>query len=166
MDAALGGAGGEGGTNVVSRSLWRAFWRRFKADRLAMAGLATILLLILLAILAPSIAGLIGHGPNQLFGGMVTPFGLPKGPSAHFWFGADPVGRDVFVRTIYGARTSLTVAFLATGIATLIGVILGLTAGYLGGWVDMVVSRAIDVVLSLPLLLFAIGISAACSVTV
>jgi ABC-type dipeptide/oligopeptide/nickel transport system permease subunit len=134
--------------------------------RKAIAGLVTIGVLVLLALLAPLIARLVGHGPNQLFPSMVTPFGLPRGPNPRFWFGADSVGRDVLVRTIYGARTSLTVAFVATGIATVIGVLVGLVAGFFRGWVDTVISRTIDVVLSLPLLLFAIGISAACSVTV
>lgn len=97
---------------------------------------------------------------------MVTAYGLPRGPTARFWFGADPVGGDVFVRTIYGARTSLTVAFLATGSATVIGVILGMAAGFYRGWVDTLVSRTIDFVLSLPLLLFAFGISVACSTSV
>lgn len=150
---------------VEARTPWQLFWSRFRTDRAAMAGLVTIAILVMLAVAAPLVSGFVGHGPNQLFGNMTTALGLPRGPSSQFWFGADSVGRDVFVRTIYGARTSLTVAFLATGAATLIGVTLGLVAGFFRGWVDTAISRAIDIVLSLPLLLLAIGIAAACSVS-
>jgi ABC-type dipeptide/oligopeptide/nickel transport system permease subunit len=92
-------------------------------------------------------------------------FGLPKGPNAEFWFGADAVGRDLFVRVMYGARTSLTVALVATGLAAVIGISLGMIAGYRGGVTDTVISRAADIVLSMPILLFAIGIATVCSVT-
>ncbi len=77
--------------------------------------------------------------------------------------GADTAGRDVFVRVIYGARTSLIVAIGATGIAVVIGMILGLLAGYFGGTVDTIISRGTDIILSVPSLLFAIGIVAVCS---
>jgi peptide/nickel transport system permease protein len=150
---------------VEARTPWQLFWSRFRTDRAAVAGLVTIAILVMLAVAAPLVSGFVGHGPNQLFGNMTTALGLPRGPSSQFWFGADSVGRDVFVRTIYGARTSLTVAFLATGAATLIGVTLGLVAEFFRGWVDTAISRAIDIVLSLPLLLLAIGIAAACSVS-
>ncbi|HEX9123040.1 MAG TPA: ABC transporter permease [Actinomycetota bacterium] len=167
MSASLAEAGEWGGApRIGGRSPWQVFWRRFWIDRVAIAGGVTIVILVLLALLAPVIAKLVGHGPNQLFQGMVNAFGLPLGPNGRFWFGADSAGRDVFVRTIYGARTSLAVAFLATGLAMVIGVLLGLTAGFYRGWVDTVISRAIDFVLSLPLLLFAIGISVACSTSV
>jgi peptide/nickel transport system permease protein len=118
---------------------------------------------VAMAILAPLIAKLVGHGPNELFQGMLTQLGLPRGPNAHFWFGADQVGRDVFVRAVYGARTSLTVSGIGTGAATGIGVAVGTVAGYYGGWLDTLLSRAIDVFLSLPLLLFAIGLSTVCA---
>ena len=93
---------------------------------------------------------------------MLDDFGLPKGPNADFWFGADQSGRDVFVRVLYGARTSLLVAIVATGVAVVIGTVLGLISGYFRGFTDTVISRCIDVILALPLLLFAIGIVAAC----
>ncbi len=93
---------------------------------------------------------------------MLDEFGLPMGPNADFWFGADQSGRDVFVRILYGARTSLLVAIVATGIAVVIGVVLGLISGYFRGFTDTIISRAIDIILALPLLLFAIGIVAAC----
>jgi peptide/nickel transport system permease protein len=153
-------------TEAPGRTPRELFWARFKEDRLAFVGLGFIAVLILLALAAPLIAKLAGHGPNELFQQEMTDeFGLPKGPNGEFIFGADTVGRDAFVRVIYGARTSLLVAIVATGIATLIGVTLGTIAGFFGGVVDTVVSRTIDVILSMPLLLFAIGIAAACGAT-
>lgn len=158
----------EGGAAVEGRTPGQLFWARFKQDRVAFVGAGFIALLVVLALAAPLISGTIMHrGPNDLTlqREMQDEFGLPKGPNGDYWFGADKSGRDVFVRVIYGARTSLTVALVATGISVLIGVILGLTAGYFGGKVDTFISRVVDVVLSMPLLLFAIGISSACSTT-
>src|SRR5881396_930640 len=152
-------AGVEVSAAVIGRSPWELFWRRFRRDKVALLGVAFIAILLLLAITAPLIARfVVHHGPNEI--------GLPAvGPSGNYWFGVDTLGRDVFVRTIYGARTSLTVAFFATGLAVGIGIIMGTLAGFFGGWVDTGVSRAIDIVLSLPILLLAIGIAAACSIT-
>jgi peptide/nickel transport system permease protein len=152
---------------IAARSSWELFRIRFMQDRAAVAGVVIIALLILLALAAPLFKLIAGHGPNDLFGStMLTPdLGLPKGPNGKFWFGADQVGRDVFLRTIYGIRTSLVVAFVATGLATLIGVVLGLTAGFRGGSLDTIISRLVDIVLSMPLLLFAIGISTVCSIS-
>ncbi len=155
-------AAGEG---IAARSSWELFRVRFVRDRAAVVGFVTIIVLILLGLAAPLFKSVLGHGPNDLFGStMLTPdVGLPKGPNGHFWFGADQVGRDVFLRTIYGIRTSLVVAFVATGIATLIGVTLGLISGFRGGPLDTGISRLVDIVLSMPILLFAIGISTVCS---
>lgn len=141
------------------------FWRRFKQDKAALGGAVFIVALILLALAAPLIARHVAHhGPNELFTQEMTDeFGLPKGPNGQFWFGADSAGRDLFVRVLYGARTSLLVAIFATGIAVAIGVVLGVIAGYFGNKIDTAISRWIDIILSLPLLLFAIGITAACS---
>ena len=150
---------------VRARSSRELFWARFVRDRAAVGGMVFIIVLVILAIFAPLIARIVGHSPNQLFGSMLTPLGLPKGPNAHFWFGADQAGRDVFVRTLYGARTSLTVSVVGTGAATVLGTITGSVAGYYGGWLDTAISRFIDIILSLPLLLFAIGLSSVCSVS-
>ena len=150
---------------VHARSSWELFWARFVRDRAAVAGMVFIVVLVALAISAPLIAFLVGHSPNQLFSNMLTPLGLPKGPNASFWFGADQAGRDVFVRTLYGARTSLTVSVVGTGAATVLGTITGTVAGYYGGWLDTMISRFVDVLLSLPLLLFAIGLASVCSVS-
>jgi peptide/nickel transport system permease protein len=158
------------GDTVVAaraRSSWDLFRARFMQDKAALFGAVVIAVLVLLALVAPLFAKLTGHGPNELFGDqMLTPdLGLPKGPNAQFWFGGDTVGRDVFVRTMYGARTSLIVAIVATGLAAVIGIALGMVAGYRGGAIDTVVSRAADVVLSMPILLFAIGVATVCSIS-
>ena len=150
-----------------ARSSWELFRSRFKQDKAAMAGAVMLTILVVLALAAPLLSRLVGHGPNELFGDeMLTPdIGLPKGPNADFWFGGDSVGRDVFVRVMYGARTSLTVAIVATGLATLIGVTLGMIAGFRGGKTDTSISRLVDIVLSMPLLVVAIGVASVCSVS-
>jgi peptide/nickel transport system permease protein len=155
-----------GGPTVVGRSPRQLFWSRFINDRFAIAGLAFIVLLVLVAICAPVFAAITGHCPNELFQRETTDiFGIPEGPTSSFWFGADNSGRDVFVRTIYGTRVSLLVGVVATGISVIIGVVFGVLAGFFGGWADTVVSRVTDIILAVPLLLFAIGIVAACSTT-
>jgi peptide/nickel transport system permease protein len=84
-------------------------------------------------------------------------------PSAKHIFGVDPLGRDVFARVLYGARISLFVAFVATGLSMVVGVTLGMVAGYFRGAVDMAISRLIDLLLAFPILLLALGLAAACS---
>lgn len=149
---------------IVGKTPWQLFWGRFLQDRFALAGLAFIVLLVLVAICAPAFAAITGHGPNELFQREVTDvFGIPEGPQSGFLFGADNSGRDVLVRTIYGTRVSLIVGVAATAVSVFVGVIVGVLAGYFGGWADSLVSRIIDIILSVPLLLFAIGIVAACS---
>jgi ABC-type dipeptide/oligopeptide/nickel transport system permease subunit len=96
---------------------------------------------------------------------MTDDFGLPKGPNSSFWFGADVAGRDLFVRTMYGARTSLLVGIVASGIAVMIGTLIGLLAGFFGKWADTTLSRGADIMLAVPQLLISIGIVAACSTT-
>ena len=83
-----------------------------------------------------------------------------QGPSPDHWFGTDELGRDILSRVIYGARTSLLTAACAAIIAVVIGVPIGLVAGYFGGWRDAVLMRAIDVLMSLPAILFAMALIA------
>jgi peptide/nickel transport system permease protein len=153
---------------ITGKTPWELFWTRFKNDKAALIGLAVVAILGLLALTAPLIANyIVGHGPNELFSRRMTDeFGLPKGPNNDFWFGGDQAGRDVFVRTLYGAQTSMMVALGATGIAVFVGVVLGMAAGYFGGKIDTLISRVMDIMLSMPILLFAIGIAAACGVDV
>lgn len=159
-------AGLEPTFGITARSPLELFWRRFRSDRVAIASLVFIFVLILAAVLAPLIVSLVGApGPNVQNSGALDQFGTPTGPSFahHHIFGVDPLGRDVFARVLYGARVSLLVAFVATGISMVVGVTAGLIAGYFRGWVDTVISRLIDVLLAFPILLLGLGLAAACS---
>jgi len=121
-------------------------WRRFRANKLALAGLVVTTLLILMAICAPLIARYVTHaGPNKQ--SLLDNF-APAG-HAH-WFGTDEVGRDVLARIVYGARVDLGVAFLAVSVAIIVGTIVGAVAGYYGRWVDTLLMRLVDVMLSIP----------------
>jgi peptide/nickel transport system permease protein len=152
---------------VVGRSPRQLFWMRFKQDKAALAGGVVIIVLIFLAIFGGPLAERIsGHPQNQLYTDTMTDdFGLPRGPNSSFWFGADIAGRDLFVRTMYGARTSLLVGIVASGIAVAIGTLIGLLAGFFGKWADTTLSRGADIMLAVPQLLISIGIVAACSTT-
>ncbi len=151
----------------ADKSPSRLFWERFREDKAALVGLFVIVGLILVATIGAPIAQWItGHPNGSAYEGiMENSYGLPKGPNAQFWFGADGTGRDLFVRTLYGARTSLIVGVVASLVAVMIGLVVGLTAGYFRGWTDTIFSRAGDVMLALPSLLISIGIVAACSTT-
>jgi ABC-type dipeptide/oligopeptide/nickel transport system permease subunit len=155
-------AGGGGGVpRIEGRTPMQLAWLRLKRDRVAMAAAVTIVLLVAMAILAPVLAKMIGHGPNvQDRAHGLTPTGSPKGPSSGAWLGYDPIGRDVLVRIIYGSRVSLFIGIVSTGISLLIGVIIGMFAGYFGGKVDMLLSGLMDVVLSFPFLLTALTLVA------
>jgi len=154
---------------ITARSPLQLFWRRFKRDKVAMAALAFIVFLIFVAIFAPLIVKLLGApDPDTADRTTLDSFGLPspaKGgsPGSEHFFGVDQLGRDVFSRTLYGARISLIVAFLSTSIAVVVGVTLGMIAGYYRGGVDSVLSRIMDIQLAFPVLLLAIGLGAACS---
>jgi peptide/nickel transport system permease protein len=155
--------GGEPSQKVIGRSPGELFRRRFRQDKFAIAGIVFLVFMLVLAVGAPLIARIIGHGPNDIFLREVTDeLGLPKGPNSSFLFGADTAGRDLFVRVAYGARTSLIVATLATGISLIIGVAVGLAAGFYRGKVDTFLSRVIDIIMTLPILLLALGLVAAC----
>lgn len=149
---------------VLGRSPWELFWRRFRKDKFALGGLIVVVLMLALAFLAPVIADF-SHGPNEVFLDRLDEFGIPTGPQAGFPFGLDTAGRDVMVRVFYGARTSLVIAFFATGLASAIGVVMGLLAGFYRGKVDTIISRMVDVWLAMPVLLLALGLASACSLT-
>jgi peptide/nickel transport system permease protein len=152
------------GIEIAARSPWQLFWRRLKDDKVALAALAFIILLILLAIFAPLVIKLVGaRPPNEQSTKYLDSFGTPTGPSSHNIFGVDQLGRDLFSRVLYGARVSLEVAIIATALSMLIGTVVGLLAGFYRGWVDTALSRLIDVLLAFPILLLALGIAAACS---
>lgn len=147
-------------TKIEGRSPWRLAYERLRKDRAAKIALGTILVIVLMAILAPVFAKIVGHGPNQQFIDIgQNANGGPVPPNGTFWLGTDNNGRDLFIRILYGARISLLVGVLATGISVVLGVLFGLTAGYIGGFVDTVIARFIDVMLSIPFLILAISIA-------
>jgi peptide/nickel transport system permease protein len=142
----------------------RLAWRRFRRDRLAVAGLVVVVLLVAVAVFAPLIVRAAGAPPPDFFDHRAQDqFGQPTGPSHAHILGVDSHGGDVFSRTIYGARVSLTVALSSTAIALVIGTIVGLYAGFYRGWADSLLSRVTDLVLAFPVLLLALGIGSACS---
>jgi len=160
--------GAEQGPQVEGRTPWQLFWGRFRHDWVAMAALVWVILLIWAAILVPLFVRFVSHrGPNAIRPELSNDFNIPViGPGTVFWGGVDSLGRDVFVRTLYGARTSLQVALLATAISVVIGLAIGMFGGYFGGKTDTFTSRLTDVFLSLPVFLLAIGISASCGVSI
>jgi ABC-type dipeptide/oligopeptide/nickel transport system permease subunit len=155
----------EAGGDIAARSPLQLFWRRFRRDRVALVSLGFIFLLIILAIAAPLVVDIIGlPGPNTQNLNLTDEFGAPLGPSGAHPFGVDQLGQDVMSRVIYGTRISLEVGIIGTAIATFIGVTVGMFAGFYRGWVDTLLSRLMDVQLSIPILLLGLGIGAACAV--
>ena len=149
---------------IAARSPLALFWRRLRRDKVALVALAFIVLLVVVAIFAGQIVKLFGaHPPNAQNSDALDSFGSAAAPGHGYLMGTDALGRDVFSRTIYGARVSLSTAFIATGLIVVIGVTLGMIAGYYRGAVDSVLSRSMDVVLAFPVLLLALGLGAACS---
>jgi len=145
---------------IEGRSPWRLAYERLRTDRAAKIAFGTILVIVLLAIFAPVFAAIVGHGPNQQFINIgENANGGPVPPGRTFWLGTDNNGRDLFVRILYGARVSLLVGVLATSISVVLGAVLGLAAGYIGGFVDTVIARLIDVMLSIPFLILALSIA-------
>jgi peptide/nickel transport system permease protein len=152
------------GAAIAARSPLQLFWRRLRQDRVALLALAFIAVLVIFAIAAPLIVKLFGAPPpNQQSSQALDQFGTPTGPSGAHLFGVDQLGRDVFSRVVYGARVSLEVALISTGLAVIVGVTMGMLAGYYRGWVDTVLSRLMDVLLAFPILLLGIGLASACS---
>ncbi|HJR97158.1 MAG TPA: ABC transporter permease [Actinomycetota bacterium] len=179
----------------IGRSPWQIFWRQFRRDRWALAGIGIIVVMITLAIIAPLAVSWTGHDPNFVNLEALDSFGLPGAPEwwpcpegaadaplvieggqvqpqsqgcfavPGYLLGVDSTGRDLFVRILYGARTSLIIAVAATGISLIIGTILGVISGFFRGKTDTFISRLTDVVLSLPILLLALGLASACGAT-
>ena len=118
------------------------FWKRFKKNKIALAGSCVVILLFVVSIFAPVIAPYDPHEINLKL--VLAP------PSGSHLCGTDQLGRDVFSRMVWGSRISLKVGFVATGIAILIGAILGAVAGYYGRWTDAVIMRFVDIMLCFP----------------
>ncbi|MCP3784330.1 ABC transporter permease [Micromonospora sp. A3M-1-15] len=148
---------------IVGRSPGQLAWARLRRDRTAMVSGVVLVLFVVLALAAPLISKLYGVGPNeqfqQLLDGNGMPLGYVGGITGDHWFGLEPrLGRDIFIRMIYGMRTSLFIAFAAALVTTAIGVAAGILAGFLGGIVDTVISWITDVALALPFLIFALAV--------
>lgn len=135
---------------MAGRSLWQDASRRLRRNRAAVAAATVIALVALLAVFGPWLSA---HPYDELYFDFVA---KPPSLDAGFLFGTDSVGRDLFVRTLYGARISLMVALAATAVSLVIGVAYGATAGYMGGRADMLMMRFVDVLYSLPFMFFVI----------
>jgi peptide/nickel transport system permease protein len=130
-------------------------WR----ERSVRLGLAIVGVVLAGALLAPIAAYLLGHGPTAQFPDVaLDEMGIPIGPSWSFPLGADGNGRDVFVRTLYGAQISLLVGIPATTAAMIIGTLIGMVSGFIAGRVDRVISQAIDVAMSFPFVVTALSL--------
>jgi len=129
-------------------TFWRRTWTKFRKNRVAMAGLGVVALLLVVAVLAPLLAP---YAPSAQ-----DPGALLEGPSGAHPFGTDQLGRDLLSRVLFGARVSMTVALVTTAIAMTLGTAVGALAGYAGGRVDDVVMRLVDVLYSFPDLLLVI----------
>jgi peptide/nickel transport system permease protein len=130
---------------------------RLMRRKLALIGLAIILIVTLGAVFAPWIAP---YSPDeQLFDGL-TIEGAPLAPNGSFLFGTDLLGRDLLSRILYGARTSLIIGVVANGAALIIGTLIGVTAGFFRGWIGAILMRFTDLMMAFPALLLAICLAA------
>ncbi|MGI5929822.1 ABC transporter permease [Pseudoflavonifractor sp.] len=133
---------------MESKTFLQDAWRNFRRNKLALISLCFIILMCLMAIFVPILSpytydGMDGSALNQL-------------PSLQHWFGTDKFGRDIFVRVMFGARISLAVGFAAAGINMVIGIVYGGIAGYVGGKADLIMMRVVDMLYSIPNLLYII----------
>ena len=147
--------------DIQAKSSAQLTLTRLVRDPASVISAIVILGIVVFAICAPLIAQATGHGVAEQFRETgLSAAGIPVGPSGEFLLGTDQLGRDILVRLAYGARVSLLVGVVASLIASTIGVIIGATAGFFGGWVDTLLSRIIDLVMSVPFLLVAIALVA------
>ena len=159
------GGGAAPQKQIEGKSPWILAWRRLRRDRAAMISLGAIVFIVLLAVFAPVVAAITGHGNLEQFRTTgLDASGQPVGPNGTFWFGTDDQGRDLLVRIAYGARISLFVGVVATAITVVGGTVIGLAAGYFGGIVDSLLARFMDWLLAVPFLLFAISLASVATV--
>jgi glutathione transport system permease protein len=135
------------------RTPWSEFWRKFKDQHVALVAGGFVLLLVLVAVIAPWI---VPFDAENFF----DYDALNSPPTATHWFGVDSLGRDIFSRILMGARISLAAGFISVAVGAVIGTALGLLAGYYEGWWDRIVMRISDVLFAFPGILLAIGIVA------
>lgn len=134
-------------TKQTRETYFQILLRRFRRHKLAVAGVYVLCFILLAALFAPFITP---HNPNEIVGKFSSP------PTHDFWLGTEQIGRDVFSRLIYALRISLLVGFASTAISVGIGIVLGLLSGYFGGWVDMVIMRLTDMVMSFPYIMLVL----------
>jgi len=137
--------------------LWREAWQRLRRNPGAIVGFVLVITFALVALFAPLIAP---DDPRAQDLSLLRE-GCCPGPSTEHWFGVDALGRDEFSRVVYGARFSLLIGVVAVAVGLSVGLVLGAIAGYIGGFVDSLIMRLMDIMLSIPGLLLAIGIVAA-----
>jgi peptide/nickel transport system permease protein len=147
-DSALPGSRGAGSDLLPVATVWQLTWKQFRKHRLSIFGLYMLAVFLLAALLAPLLP--LDPVTVDLEAARLSP------PSAAHWFGTDHLGRDVFTRTVYGARISLSVGFLATGLAIGLGTLFGAVSGFYGGRLDNLMMRFIDLLFSLPILFLII----------
>lgn len=136
----------------IPQGSWREIWHALRRNRRAMLGLTFIILLVLVAVFANFIAPY-GMRQQNLSNAL-------QSPNMTHWLGTDDLGRDVLSRLIYGTRISLTVGVSAVFVALIVGGILGVLSGYYKGWIDTLIMRFCDILLSIPSILLAIAIVA------
>ncbi|MCM3338862.1 MULTISPECIES: ABC transporter permease [unclassified Paenibacillus] len=125
----------------MNRMKWRNVLTQLKEQKAALAALIILAVFVLMSVLA----FLSPYDPNK-----IMPMDKLQAPNASHWFGTDDYGRDYFARALYGGRVSLSVGFLSMAIAVLVGTAVGTVSGYFGGWVDNVLMRMVDVLMSIP----------------
>ncbi len=129
-------------------SYWGGVWRRFRSNRQAVLGTAVIAFMVVLSLVGPYLSGYTYYRQDLEL--------INHPPGALYWFGSDALGRDIFTRICYGARISLGIGFLTGVLSLVIGVLYGGISGYAGGWVDEAMMRAVEVLNSIPFLLYVI----------
>lgn len=144
------------GSGEAAQGQWTIFWKRFRRHKLAVISAVVLVLIFTMAIAAPLLAP---YDPDATDLELAR-FGQPASPTLDHPFGSDHLGRDLLSRVMFGARVSLVVGFVATGVALAIGTVLGAIAGYAGRWTDMLVMRASDIMLAFPPLLFLMAVLA------
>jgi peptide/nickel transport system permease protein len=154
---------------IEGRSPLALAWMRLRSDRVAVVSFSVFALFALFAVFADLIVFvygiLTGHhgiGKSDAFPDRLDTLGYPLGYlggiTPQHWFGIEPgIGRDVFIQLVYGARTSLGIAAVASVLSIALGVVMGTVAGYLGGWVDAIISWLIDLLLAFPFVIFSLA---------
>lgn len=127
---------------------WLEVWNAYRRSAVALVALGVLLLLALAAILAPWLAP---YSPTE-----VNPIDLLQGPNSLHWWGTDDLGRDIYSGALHGLRISMTVGVMAGLVAAILGTVIGAVAGFLGGWVDALLMRITDFVLTIPVLFLAL----------